>query len=113
MLLEVNPVISTQSIQQPFLGVPVAAQWKRIRLGTMASRSVGGGSGVAMSCGVGGRRGSDPALPWLWCRPAAVALIRPPNLGTSICRGCSPKKDKKKKKKMLKLKIVAFVFIYI
>ena len=30
-----------------------------------------------MSCGVGDRRGSDPALLWLWCRPAATALIRP------------------------------------
>ena len=30
-----------------------------------------------MSCGVGGRRGSDPALLCLWCRPAATALIRP------------------------------------
>ena len=28
-----------------------------------------------MSCGVGGRRGSDLALPWLWCRPAAAAPI--------------------------------------
>ena len=30
-----------------------------------------------MSCGVGRRRGLDPALLWLWCRPAATALIRP------------------------------------
>ena len=30
-----------------------------------------------MSCGVGHRRGSDPALLWLWRRPATVALIRP------------------------------------
>ena len=30
-----------------------------------------------MSCGVGCRRGSDPALLWLWCRLAAIALIRP------------------------------------
>ena len=30
-----------------------------------------------MSCGVGHRHGSNPALPWLWCRPAATALIRP------------------------------------
>ena len=30
-----------------------------------------------MSCGVGCRRGSDPALLWLWLRPAATALIRP------------------------------------
>ena len=30
-----------------------------------------------MSCGVGGRCGLDPVLLWLWCRPAAAALIRP------------------------------------
>ena len=32
---------------------------------------------MAMSCGVGHRRGSDPTLLWLWCRPAAEAPIRP------------------------------------
>ena len=37
--------------------------------------SVGQGSGVAVSCGVG--RGSDPALMWLWRRLAATAPIRP------------------------------------
>ena len=30
-----------------------------------------------MSCGVGGRRGLDPTLLWLWCRPLATAPIRP------------------------------------
>src|SRR5512136_595540 len=30
-----------------------------------------------LSCGVGCRRGSDPALLWLWHRPVATALIRP------------------------------------
>ena len=30
-----------------------------------------------MSCGVGRRRGSDPALLWLWCRVVATAPIRP------------------------------------
>ena len=30
-----------------------------------------------MSYGVGHRRGLDPALLWLWCRPAARAPIRP------------------------------------
>ena len=30
-----------------------------------------------MSYGVGRRRSSDPALLWLWCRPAATALIPP------------------------------------
>ena len=39
--------------------------------------SVGWGSGIAESCGVGCRRGLDPALLWLWCRPAATAPIRP------------------------------------
>ena len=50
-----------------------------------------------MSCGIGCRRSSDPALLWLWHRPAATALIRPPSRGTSIWRGCGPRKDKKKK----------------
>ena len=30
-----------------------------------------------MSCGVGRRRGSDPALLWLWRRLAAMTPIRP------------------------------------
>ena len=30
-----------------------------------------------MSCGLGHRRGSDPALLWLWCRLAAAAMIGP------------------------------------
>ena len=38
---------------------------------------MGEGSGVAESCGVGQRHGLDLALPWLWCRLAAAAPIRP------------------------------------
>ena len=30
--------------------------------------------GVAESCGVGHRRGSDPVLLGLWCRPISIAL---------------------------------------
>ena len=30
-----------------------------------------------MRCGVGGRRGLDPVLLWLWHRQAATAQIRP------------------------------------
>ena len=30
-----------------------------------------------MNCGVGRRHGLDPELLWLWCRPAATALIGP------------------------------------
>jgi len=32
-------------------------------------------SGIAMSCGIGHRHGSDRAFLWLWHRPAAAALI--------------------------------------
>ena len=32
---------------------------------------------MAPSCGVGRRRGSDPALVWLGCRSAVVAAIHP------------------------------------
>ena len=39
--------------------------------------SVGQGSSVAVSCGVGHSLGLGPALLWLWCRPAAVAPIQP------------------------------------
>ena len=45
--------------------IPGLAQWVK-------------GSGIAVSCAVGRRRGSDPALLWLWlwCRLVATALIR-------------------------------------
>ena len=36
---------------------------------------LGEGSGVAVSCGVGRRHGSDSVLLWLWKRPAAADLI--------------------------------------
>ena len=59
------------------------AQLKQIRLGTMRLqvRSLASLSGLRIWCCrelcVGRRRGSDPKLLWLWCRPAATALIRP------------------------------------
>ena len=64
-------------------GVPFLAQWKWIRLGTMRfgfdpwPRSVGWGSGIAVSCGVSRRHGLDPTLLWLWCRPTTTSPIRP------------------------------------
>ena len=42
--------------------VPALAQWVKDRL--------------AVTCGVGCRRGLDPALLWLWCRPVATAPFR-------------------------------------
>ena len=50
-----------------------------------------------MSCNVGRRCGSDPALLWLWCSSYSSDLT--PSLGTSICLRCSPKKTKKKSPK--------------
>ena len=41
-----------------------------------------------MSCDVRHRLSADPM--WLWCRPMDVALM-----GTSICCGCGPRKEKK------------------
>ena len=32
-------------------------------------------SGITMSCGVGHRHSSDPALLWMWRKPAATAPI--------------------------------------
>ena len=65
------------------MGVPTVAQQKRGQLVSMRMQVqsrpclVGWGSGLAMSCGVGCRRGLDPALLWLWHRLAAAAPIQP------------------------------------
>ena len=53
-------------------------------------------SGVAVSCGVSQRSGSDLAL--LWCRPAAIALIRPLAWKLPYAMGAAQKKKKKKEK---------------
>ena len=52
---------------------------------------------IAVNCGVGHRRGLDPALLWLWCRPAAVAQIQPPAWEGPHASSVALKKEKKKK----------------
>ena len=49
-----------------------------------------------MSYGVGLRHGSDLALLWLWCRLAALALIRPLAWEPPYAAGAALKKSKKK-----------------
>ena len=49
-----------------------------------------------MSHGVGHRRSSDPALLWLWCRPAAMAPIRPLAWEPPYATGAALKRPKKK-----------------
>ena len=71
-------------------GVPIVAQYPWEFGFDPWPRSVGWGSCMAMSCGVDGRCGSDPALLWLWRRPAANSSDSTPSLGTSICCRCSP-----------------------
>ena len=52
-----------------------------------------------MNCGVGRRGGWDPDLLWLWCRLAAIALIRSLAWEPPYATGVAPEKGKKKKKK--------------
>ena len=56
-----------------------------------------------MSCGVGCRYGSDPALLWLWRRPEAAALIGLLAWEPPYAAGAAQEKaeDQKKKTKVL------------
>ena len=48
---------------------------------------------------VGHRLGLDPALLWLWCRPAAKALLQPPAWELPYAASVALKRPKKKKGK--------------
>ena len=54
-------------------------------------------SGIAVSCGIGCRHGSDPALLWWWRKPAAAALLQPLALELPYAAGVALKSQKKKK----------------
>ena len=57
------------------------------------------GANVAVSYGVGGRRVLDPMLLWLWCRLAAVTLIRPLAWEPLHASGAALKERERKKEK--------------
>ena len=46
-------------------------------------------------CSVGCRRGSDPVLLWLWCRPATAAPIQPPTWEPPYATGAAQEKAKR------------------
>ena len=50
-----------------------------------------------MSCGVCHRRGSDPVLLWLWCRPVATAPIGPLAWELPYATGTALERQKRKK----------------
>ena len=56
-----------------------------------------------MSCGVGHRCGSDLGLLWLWCRPKAVALIRPLDWEPPYAMVTAQYKKKKREKEIYHL----------
>ena len=63
-----------------------------------------------MSCGVGCRHGSYPALLCLWHRPAATALIRPLAWELPCAAGAAGEMAKRQKKKKKKKKILNLCF---
>ena len=60
-----------------------------------------------MSYGVGRRHGSDPTLPWLWCRLAATAPIGPLAWKLPYASDAALKRQKYQKKKKKKKKDIA------
>ena len=67
-----------------------------------------------MSCGVGRRCGSDPALLWFWCRLAATAPIGPiawePSYAAGAALEMAKRQERKKGKKERKRKIFPRMF---
>ena len=55
-----------------------------------------------MSCGVGRRRGLDPALLWLCSRPEAIAPIEPLSWESPYAAGAALEKAKRQEKKKRK-----------
>ena len=96
---------SSGFLKNNHMGIPVVAQWLTNMTsnhevagwitGSLASLS--GGSGIAVSCGVGRRHGLDPMLLWLCRRLAVGAPIRPLAWEPPYAAGVALQKQKTKK----------------
>ena len=75
--------------QKDTLGVPVVAQ--RVKNLTSIREDVGLIPGLIQWT-------KDPAWPWLWCRPAAAAPIRPPVWELPSAAGVALKRKKRRKR---------------
>ena len=77
-------------------GVPVVDQW--LTNPTRNDEVVGLIPGLAqwVKCGVGCRCSSNPALLWLWRRPAAIAPMRPLAWESPYAAGAAQEMAKKK-----------------
>ena len=82
--------VGKSSFENSTVGVPIVAQWKRIRLGSMrfGVRSLASLSGLRI------RHGRE-----LWRRPAAAALIGPLAWEPPYAAGAALQKKEKEKKK--------------
>ena len=90
--------------KEVILGVPVMAQWlmnptrnHEVADSVPSLAQWVKGSSIAVSCGVGCRCSSDPALLWLWCRPVATAPIRPLAWETPYAAGSAQQMAKRQK----------------
>ena len=64
-----------------------------------------------MSTDVGRRRGSDPALLWLWCRQVATAPIRSLAWEPPYAVGAAQEMAKRQKKSKIILTVVSSKFL--
>ena len=93
------PYAAVVALRRGKAGVAVVVQQEpsivSVRMQVRSLTSLSGLRSIATSCGVSHRCGSDPVLLWLWCRLAAVALIRPLAWELPLCHGCNHKRKNK------------------